>query len=512
MKLERLEVTNWRGIDHQVIEFSDGVTIVGGPNECGKTSLRAALYAALLAPLGKSGEKKKLEANRPWKTSLYPKVHLQVNIDGKTCVVEKEFLRKKEWASLRIDGRLIAQDDEVQPNLRKLLGESAEWIDALWGVQGDANLDCPAPESVKGRLADAARDTVMPQVNELEDLLSKEYGEYWTPKTGKPKSSIQELRQATITAEDQVTEIERKIESADQQSAEIDRKDKELEKTRNLLAELAKKWKEGQAALGQWEIYERAQLQATTAKKDAERAQQWLESWKNSLQELPTLTKSSSEWQDLVESLKRELQKEPTREAIDGLTAKKNFLQISIAYDTYTQVNAIQAPNNIELNRLKQLEKTLSEIKARLNAGAMKATLSPEKAPLDVILRVDGKQPASEQLSPPSRKEWTAENSFDLQIPGIARLTVEAGGTDIKADVSKRDEIENELAQVLQCYSKGTRTSVVNRGDRRADENRRCNFRRTSPNSDVAVHRRKEKIGRGGFLGTGGRRKTVEGR
>lgn len=455
MRLVKLEVTNWRGLQSKVIEFSDKVTVVGGPNECGKSSLRAALRAALLLPTGARGEKKVIEANRPWDTRLFPSVKLELVIDDKTCVVEKEFLRSKDWASLRVNGKLIAQDEEVQPKLLDLLGPTAEWIDALWGTQGDARLDCPAPESVKGRLAAAARDTVMPQVTELEQLIDDEYQKYWTAKRGQPNKKLQDIRDATTQMETRVLQIKEHIRAADQQSAEIEMKAKEVENAKTRLQDLEGQWKSGQSSLSQWETFARMEMEAVEASKGAARCEQWLKSWEDCFKQIPSLLKQSIDWTALVDSLKIEVEAVPSRNQIDSLLARQKYLHLSIGADRYRQVTSIQVPTTPELVRLKQQHQTLTEIKARLSTGAVRATLTAEKA-LDVVLSADGTTAQPVSLSSGGEHQWTAEDRFELQLPGVARLQVESGNPSIRQDISKRSEIEHEIEQALQKWKATT--------------------------------------------------------
>ena len=47
MRLERLEVRDFRGIRAATIEFGPGVTVLHGPNELGKSTLVEAIHAAL---------------------------------------------------------------------------------------------------------------------------------------------------------------------------------------------------------------------------------------------------------------------------------------------------------------------------------------------------------------------------------------------------------------------------------------------------------------------------------
>ena len=47
MRLERLEVRDFRGIRAATIEFGPGVTVLHGPNELGKSTFVEAIHAAL---------------------------------------------------------------------------------------------------------------------------------------------------------------------------------------------------------------------------------------------------------------------------------------------------------------------------------------------------------------------------------------------------------------------------------------------------------------------------------
>src|SRR5689334_19846024 len=52
MRLERLEVRNFRGIQDATIEFGPAVTVLHGPNELGKSTLVEAIQAALFQQTG----------------------------------------------------------------------------------------------------------------------------------------------------------------------------------------------------------------------------------------------------------------------------------------------------------------------------------------------------------------------------------------------------------------------------------------------------------------------------
>ena len=39
MRLVRIKLENWRGVESREIHFADGITLIEGPNEIGKTTI-----------------------------------------------------------------------------------------------------------------------------------------------------------------------------------------------------------------------------------------------------------------------------------------------------------------------------------------------------------------------------------------------------------------------------------------------------------------------------------------
>lgn len=449
MKLNRLTVENWRGIKNATLDFDKGVTIVGGPNESGKSSLKNALRAALLLPTGVRGEKKILEANRPWETRLFPMVELELIVEDKVCVVHKEFLRTKKWAELQVNGRLVAEDEEVQLKLLQLLGQSADWIDTLWGVQGSVILDNPAPDSIKGRLAAAAQDTVMPAVSELHTLINDEFEEYWTKQTRKPTKKIQTVRDGTMQAERAVDTVKQEIHIANQRSEEVSEKRKQLERLKNEHAKVAQEWQCGQESLAVWESYALAKKNAEHAEEDAKRCEQWQTIWKQSVSSATTLWPECRKWQKEVDELKEQLEDIPSRGGVDALLAKQKYLELALAAEKYQAVEAVQAPDPSELQKLRKLDEKLREIDTRLKMGAFKASLTAETA-LEMQVTRDKNSVESFNLKETQSESWTAEQAFEVHLPGIARLKVESGSPTIVEDIASRSDLQNELNTALQ--------------------------------------------------------------
>ncbi len=447
MKLNRLSLENWRGIKKASIEFGPAITIVGGPNESGKSSMRDALRAALLLT-GERKEKKILEACRPWDTKLNPKVKLDFVCADTICSVQKEFLRKKgEWATLECNGKLKATDEIVQEELTKLLGDSAGWIDVLWGTQGIVSFDS-APDTMKGRLAAAAQATVMPQVTQLYETIVDEFDKYWTEKTRKPNKDFQRVREASEEARKDVSLLEWALKEADQKSEEISVKSRELQELEKQLSQLEKSWKEGNESLSIWETYGKAKADAGLAENTCKSISQWLESFKSISSQIKRLFPESKSWQQSMEAIRKQLAQPPSRAEIDALTARKKFLELYISQEKYRALEAIEIPEQKELKELLEIERTLQDIAARLKMGELRAELVAEKD-LQIEISKDNGAAGSLELKAASSEKWTAEQGFELNLPGVARLKVESGNPAVTQDISRRQELESKLKNAL---------------------------------------------------------------
>lgn len=85
MRLRSLEVHNFRIIRHTKLEFADGLNVLYGPNELGKSTLVDALRAAFLLPVGS----KAIEELVPWGTDDVPRVTVEFELPD-TVVAESE--------------------------------------------------------------------------------------------------------------------------------------------------------------------------------------------------------------------------------------------------------------------------------------------------------------------------------------------------------------------------------------------------------------------------------------
>ena len=120
MILRRLRPRRFLGLPDQWYEFAPGLTVIVGPNEAGKSSLRSAIRAALYGNPATTSSKFRDEF-RSWGTEEPPVLVLEFEVDGKRFVLTKDFAARK--ITLTDDlGQTWDQHKAVQERILAQLG------------------------------------------------------------------------------------------------------------------------------------------------------------------------------------------------------------------------------------------------------------------------------------------------------------------------------------------------------------------------------------------------------
>ena len=123
MRLRSLRVQDFGAVRSAEVSFEDGLNVLHGPNDLGKSTLASAIRAALLLQHGSSAARPFV----PWGSSRKPTVTLTLEIDGRQWRVHKVFGSSSggksvlEWSN---DGQSWSLEEEgrgVDGRLRELL-------------------------------------------------------------------------------------------------------------------------------------------------------------------------------------------------------------------------------------------------------------------------------------------------------------------------------------------------------------------------------------------------------
>jgi DNA repair exonuclease SbcCD ATPase subunit len=216
MKLLRLKVVNYRGINTREIKFSPiGITRIEGPNESGKSSLGEAINT--IFDYRDNSKNQDIQAIQPVHQDVGPEIELEMETGKYVFTYFKRFLRKPET-------RLTI----TRPNPENLTGRQAhdraneilkETLDVdLWKalsiMQGEAigQPDLKNKQALSAALDKAAG--VQPAASQdlsLFKKVSQEYELYYTHGRGTENKELKDLRTALAEKETEVRAIEQDI-------------------------------------------------------------------------------------------------------------------------------------------------------------------------------------------------------------------------------------------------------------------------------------------------------------
>jgi AAA ATPase domain len=205
MKLHRLVLKNYRGIDHREIEFPDhGVVVVSGANEIGKSSMIEALD--LLLESKDRSTKKEVKQVKPTNADVGSEVTAEISTGPYRFVYRKRFHKKYETQLTVLEPRREQHSgDEAHDRVQAMLAETVDT--ELWHAQrvlqaaATAAVDLSGCDALTRALDVAAGDTAALSGTEplLFERIDAEYGRYFTPTgrvTGEWSTAIVALRDA----------------------------------------------------------------------------------------------------------------------------------------------------------------------------------------------------------------------------------------------------------------------------------------------------------------------------
>ena len=191
MKLHRLVLKNYRGIEHREIDFPDhGVVVISGANEIGKSSMVEALD--LLLESRDRSTKKEVKQVKPTHADVGSEVTAEISTGPYRFVYHKRFHKKCETQLTVLEPRREQRSgDEAHDRVQGMLAETVDT--ELWRAQRvlqSASTDAvnlSGCDALTRALDVAAGDAAALSGTEplLIDRIDTEYGRYFTA-TGRP--------------------------------------------------------------------------------------------------------------------------------------------------------------------------------------------------------------------------------------------------------------------------------------------------------------------------------------
>ncbi len=250
MRIRSVSVENFGTIDAVDLEFDGGMTVVCGPNESGKTTLRRAIWFALTRRATSQAEEiRDIEPNE----GGTPRVEVELERADGTYTLEKTFAGQSGSTTLRVDQEGIVDTysgEEADEKLREVLGfgafsgspptpDHAGFWPVTWVKQGESGSD-PGEKlteqgdeaTVSEALAEIGGDVLAGvEGGDLIEKAREEYERFFTPtgnKTTRSGAPLYEAEKRLEDAEERLERLEEKQSEYEQDLEEFNRLQSEI--------------------------------------------------------------------------------------------------------------------------------------------------------------------------------------------------------------------------------------------------------------------------------------------
>ena len=476
MRLLRLRLANYRGIDESEVRFSlKGLTIVEGPNEAGKTSLCEAIR--LLFDYLDSSKHSEIKAIKPVARDIGPEIELEAESGTYVFTYFKRFHKKPE-TTLTITSPKPENHTgrEAHERAEEILRKTID-ID-LWKAlsiqQGEAvqQADLSKQSSLSAALDIAAGGhRADPREESLFDRVREEYGRYFTER-GRGKKELQEAQKAQEELETEVASLEKQIQDLEKDIVraadlgwELERLKKQEEDLRGDISKYTKSLDEIKGLETVLETarlkLESAQKSQTAAKRDKEVRQDLIEAVSKAGKAHAKLDESSTSSTASVKKAENDLEnaQSDSTKAEAGRKEAESLLNLRrVDFDYFNnklhleqlrerkdridrareeaafadEVLTKNSVNEETLKAIQKAERSLITAQAKLETGAPNVLL---RGLSNFGFRIDGEQTT---ISKDEELSLSVSDRVRVTIPGSLQMEVTAGASS--SDLSKKVE------------------------------------------------------------------------
>ena len=502
MKLETICLENWKKFtEPREIQLQEGLNILHGANESGKTTLMDSLITTFYSKHTSSSAR--IKSLKPWGTSLQPRSSITFTVNREKYRISKGFQEKLSILE-KMDGKhwkKIAEGDRADKELIQLVGGALpgrgdtrpeQWGlgQTLWMVQGKPIISDDLNDETLTSLQAMVGATIESDTEKmvLSNIRSR-FLEIYTEKTRTLKKGSQLKK-----VQDEITNLKRELSQSQFQKTERDELIRKIEDNDFLLNRNQKILHEatqerdklaGEVEAAREHQNNRVELEGEIKeiKSEYDTLTQKIGDIIDGYLEIDQVTKEKDEMEVLLNPLETELDKlqgkiraqknslsEITQkmdraygeksmvgiahttvmdeQALDSL--KQRFQEIDDLYqDLYQareELSIIIAPTPSQMKKIEKLKKDIDKTQISLEAMGLVLNISPEVEMSGEIILDSKSTPFS--LGENESFSGTANQSLKIKIDHLGEFEVKSGSEDVrvmKEELGKMEQLYQEL-------------------------------------------------------------------
>ncbi len=508
MKIQNLTLKNWKCFrDEKSFEFDEGINLIHGENEAGKSSAIDGLRRAFFDKHTTSGEK--MRAIQPWGSEgLSPTVKVGFEKNGNEYRIKKKFLHSESsLLEKKVQGEWerISEGDAADKKIIDMIGGSLpgrgaskpkHWglAQALWTQQGKIIPEGEFNNSFKERIRKMIGDFVPSEKgSKVSDKIEKELQNNLTPKNRDPAAGgeLKELENEIDKYKNKVQDLREKFEETEEIRVELE--DKKIEK--NELEEKKEKAEQRlteaeelvKDAVAHKDLREEKEDELSETKKIFEKIDEKIKNIEERERNIEEEIEERENLGDEIEELMED--KETKSERIDELRKEKDDLRNGLdeneyILDDYREVEQIiqkkkgishisekqeeveklnedikdieqeiqekDAPDKGEFDELKELHDKLHEKEIQMETIGLQANIIANSE-VEGSISLDDEEESFE-LNKGDEKEWTTPQNLSLEIGNLVNVNIRSGSEDVKELKNKIEKYKNQFESRTEVY------------------------------------------------------------
>lgn len=454
MKIKKIATEQFAGIRNTEVELEDGINVIYGKNETGKSTLVNLIASTLFQDAKVDGRK-----DKDFKANFFP------NKDGKSAgdtidgmlVIETrdgEYKLSKEW---EMDGKKDGfQKLSAPQGVTKTPGEINQWLSEVLGYgegvykemllssQKDVtgNLQRLLDKKEKTNSKTALVDTVSRAFSEgdgisiekLEQKIEeriKSLGAYWDAELDRPEKRI-------TRGAGEVLKALYDYEKAENDSKELEKRQQACDDAQEECARAERQLKDKQEDLREFEKYANDLQQLKTykdaierMKKDGERFSKAVQEWQSAKEELGKAQELKQKWDNRVVKDKYEQTK----------AIKDDLCEID------EKLSQMACPNENDIETVSDADKNILKLQNSLS----RMNLSAKIKMLDAHA-IEIKSLKTGEILPQNGGDIKLQEAVTITVPGVMEMQLapaDVDATKVSAEISR---LNTEKTTILSKY------------------------------------------------------------
>ena len=505
MRLHRVRLRDYRGVEDCEVEFSaEGITIVEGPNEIGKTCIPQGLD--LLLNMFDSSKHREVMSAKPVGRNAGPEVEAEITTGPYRFVYSKRWLRQPDTALEVVEPRHEQLGGrEAHNRVEEILGETLD--DDLWAalrIEQGTELAVPSFD-VKSmtRALDLAASggSAADEDDDLWTRICDERDKYWTT-TGRPKRRRAEQKTAVDEAREEVSGLRQRLDGMDGRMSELNR----LENNAMRLARTVQECEQSEQELSdqrdsaqrlRYEVQRRTDAHDAAKQKQARLASEWgrrqeaVGEVSDAAEKLAGLEAEAQRQEPVLaeallqasaaeaalgaaraavraaesEQRRADEDRDHRRREIEAQQLSERHERVIAAEQSYMEAAALLDAAKIDDDLLDQVEQAYLAVVRAEAAVASVETLAVRQLSMQV-----GGQPVT--LASGETHQAVVDNELVLSLPDIATIRVRAGAGSRNLTAERRNARE-ELRRLCETGDVADLSGARRAAEQRKEAERR---------------------------------------